>query len=155
LIPDGKRSKKVSARSYLDDPEVEESLLVAFLPPQYKHHYDFMFRRKFFACLITVGYKLAANRDIGNVPSSTAEELALDTIIEVAKARLELKEAESDFGAFYDLAFADLDYDLLYGGKEDGIEDALVGALMGIGNLHFDEWFEPFGDVAVHPYLTD
>ena len=36
----------------------------------------------------------------------------------------------------------------------DGIEDSDVGAELGIGNLRFHEWFEPFlnATTQVHPY---
>lgn len=42
----------------------------------------------------------------------------------------------------------------LYIQRFDGIEDSDVGANMGIGNLRFDEWFEPFLNAAtpLHPY---
>ena len=61
---------------------------------------------------------------------------------------------EASFAAFEDVAFQDADHELLYDMTRDGLEDSSVGARLGIGHLHFDDWFEPFlnAPTPVHPY---
>ncbi len=65
---------------------------------------------------------------------------------------------EADFGVFEDSFFEDLDFEYLYDDAYDGIETADVAAVMGITNLAFGEWFEPFAGAEesdftkVHPY---
>ena len=110
--------------------------------------------RRIFVSLLTAGYKLGQDKPPLPLLSCTAEELALHVIIEEAKYILEEEEVEADFNLFEDVVYQDADFEYLYMDKFDGIEDSEAGAELGIGNLHFDEWFEPFlnASVQVHPY---
>ena len=113
-----------------------------------------IFIRRFFTTLLTVGYELAQDSPPVPLLSCTAEELALHILIEEATHILEESGIESQFDVFEDDAFQESDFEYLYEMQFDGIEDSEVGAEMGIGNLHFDEWFEPFlnASTQVHPY---
>ena len=86
-----------------------------------------------------------------------AEELAYHALISEAEVLLEEQGIEPEFGGFEDEIFQDADYDYLFNGEFDGIEDSDVGTRLGIGNLHFDEWVEPFlnAQTAPQPYVQD
>ena len=67
---------------------------------------------------------------------------------------LEERGIEAWYGGFEDEVYQDLDFELLYQLRFDGIEDSPIGTELGMGNLHFDEWFVPFDNAAapIHPY---
>ncbi len=84
--------------------------------------------------------------------------MAAHILIEEAQEYLEEDDEEADFGVFEDRFFEDLDFEYLYDDAYDGIETADVAEVMGITNLAFGEWFEPFAFAdesdytEVHPY---
>ena len=141
---------------FLGREEHEKSLLASYLPPRYTLRYNEFFYRKFFAVMMTVGYKLAQPDPPVPTLSCVAEELACHALISDASAALEEQGVEPQFGSFEDDIFQDEDYEYLFSGSMDGVEDSEVGAALGIGNLRFDEWFEPFlnAKTPVHPYAT-
>jgi hypothetical protein len=60
-----------------------------------------------------------------------------------------------DFSTFEQLAYEDMDFELLFEPHLDGIEDTVAGQGMAIAYLHFDQWFTPFREEnPVHPYVT-
>ena len=123
------------------------------LPRRYLARYDYLFAKRFFTCLVTVVWKLGAPEQYDL--ACVAEEMALHALIEQATMDLERRGVEADFGDFCDDAFQDLDFLWLFDPKYDGIEDSPEGAFLGVGNLHFDEWFTPFLNVLyVHPYAS-
>lgn len=143
---------------FLNNPEDEEPLFVALLPPKYLLHYDNVFRRKFFVNILTVGYKLSLSKPPVPLLSCTAEELALHVLIEDAKSRLSAQEITPDFLKFEDTAFQDDgDIMILYDMSLDGVESTSIGDNMAYANLHFSNWFEPFlnASTPVHPYAAD
>ena len=160
ILPDSHREALYDALCILSDDffgesEYSELLLLSYLPPRYIPRYDGLFCRRFFVTFLTVGYKLA--QPAPSELSCTAEVLACQALISEAESILEFKGIEPDFGDFTDAVFQDLDHEYLFGGSLDGIEDTDIGARLGIGHLHFDEWFEPFlnATTPVHPYAVD
>jgi hypothetical protein len=86
----------------------------------------------------------------------TAEEIALRALRIKAEVLLKIQGKESDFGDWEDVAFEDLDHELLYDERMDGIEDSEIGRELGAGHLRFAEWFKPFNlPRIVHPFVTD
>ena len=143
---------------FLNNPENEEPLFVASLPPKYLLHYDDYFRRKFHVTILTVGYKLALSEPPVPLLSCTAEELALHVLIEEAKAELSTQDIAPDFTEFEDMAYQDdMDFVILYDMSLDGIESTSIGDDMAYANLNFYTWFEPFlnSSTPVHPYAAD
>ncbi len=69
--------------------------------------------------------------------SCTAEEVALHALIKKAEEILEMDNEEFDLEAFYDVAFQDLDYQLMYEPALDGVEDTELGTERGMSYLHF------------------
>ncbi len=133
-----------------------ESSLGGVLPNKHSLRYTPLFAKRFFACLLTVSWKLAQRRPQEPLLACTAEELALDRLIRQAEDILALQELESDFEGFRDVAFEDLDYEVLHDPAADGVEDTGVGQRLGLHFLHFDDWFKPFDNAAtvVHPYAS-
>lgn len=132
----------------------QDTLVASFLPEKYLPRYGDLFLKKFFVTLTTVGYRLAEPDPPMPLLSCTAEELALHVFIEEAKFILEERGIEAWYGGFEDEVYQDLDFELLYQLRFDGIEDSPIGTELGMGNLHFDEWFFPFDNAAapIHPY---
>jgi len=140
---------------FLGNEEHDKTLTAGLLRQRYLLRYTGLFYRRFFVTLLTVGYKLGQDEPPLPLHSCTAEEIALHVLIEEAKYLLEEEEIEADFSLFEDVVFQDADFEYLYMDRFDGIEDSEAGAELGIGNLHFDEWFQPFLNAAsqVHPYV--
>lgn len=135
---------------------VQDTMVLSDLPPQFRHRYDELFTKSFIVCVARVADRLARWRG-GTIPTCTAECLALKAIIERAKALLETKgktkKRDMDFSLFEDVAFPDLDIELLFDPSLDGIEDTEVARIMGMA-LKPSEWFEPtYG--PVHPYVQE
>jgi hypothetical protein len=162
-LPDNHRRALYSALYMLSDEffdydlDDEDHEFRQLLPRKYLHSYTPLFLKKFYVTLLTVGYKLALPEESDTLIACTAEELALHVLIEEASALLELEGIEADFVAFEDVIYQDVDFEYLYEPENDGIEDSEVGVEMGIGNLHFSEWFKPFlnASMPVHPYCQD
>ena len=162
-LPDNHREALYSALCMLSDEFFDYDLddenheLRHLLPRKYLHLYTPLFLKNFYATIITVGYKLALPKKSATLIACTAEELALHILIEEASALLEIDGEEADFGDFEDMIYQDMDFEYLYDMKVDGIEDSEVGVEIGIGNLHFSEWFKPFDNASmpVHPLCQD
>lgn len=137
---------------------IEDTMVLSDLPVQFRQHYqEPVFVKSFIVCLIRVADRLARWRGETTIPASTAECLALKLIIERAKVLLELdgkvpeKDPDFDFNLFEDIAFPDLDVELLYDLTLDGIEDTEVAEAMDMA-LKPSQWFHPtYG--RVHPYV--
>jgi hypothetical protein len=85
-------------------------------------------------------------------------ELALHAIVSEAEALI-LADPEMDdaaaanFNEFRATAFEDSDYEMLFDGAGDGIEDS-TDPKSYVVNLRFSDWFKPFNDESViHPFL--
>jgi len=131
----------------------EHSLIAASLPPRYLLRYTPTFMRRFHACLLTVVWKLGQRERIPL--SCVAEELAAHLLIEHAMAALEMEGIEvdsSDFVAFEEELFEDTDFEMLYEGKYDGIEESAFADIAGLVNLAFADWFVRFGAPDNHEY---
>jgi hypothetical protein len=137
----------------IGDGAFSDTFMAADIPDRYLRRCDYLFAKKFLACLTTVVWKLQAPEQYEI--ACVAEELALYALIEQARGQLDERGVDADFGEFCDDAYQDLDFLWLFDPKYDGIEESPEGAFLGIGNLRFEEWFEPFLNVPfVHPYAS-
>lgn len=147
-----------SAGTLLDDEDV--------LPPRFRGFYDIQFAKSFLAVLMTVAWKVRTEEF--HQPGCVAEEMALDAVIRNAVWTytelwgLEEHEDYSDednpritIAELADYAFDDRDFELLWSAPHEGLEDTDIGAYMGLGNLRFAEWFEPFTGRLVHPFAWE
>ena len=134
-----------------------ESSLGFFLPRKHRLRYEPLFAKRFFTCILVVAWKLAQAHPPEPLLACTAEELALRALITQAVSVLELQELDHDFGPFEDVAFEDLDHEILYAPELDGVETGKSAKALGYAFLEFDSWFRPFKSAtsAVHPYVVD
>jgi hypothetical protein len=139
----------------LDWP-VADCYLAGHLPARYLPRYTPLLIKRFFACILTVAWKLAQPER--HPLTCVAEELALRAIIVEAEGVLAEEDEDADFGAFEDEAYEDTDFEYLFTPAADGIDDSPVGAELGMGSLDLADWLKPFGQGdrgAVHPYVDD
>ena len=137
--------------------EDEDHIFRELLPRKYFHKYTPIFLKNFHATLLTVGYKLVLSEQSETLSACTAEELALHILIERASTLLDMDGIEADFFGFEDVIYQDTDFEYLYDPERDGIEDSEIGTELGIGNLHFSEWFKIFDNASmpIHPLCQD
>jgi hypothetical protein len=139
----------------------DDSLLaLEYLPPLHRHQYSQLFVQKFLVATVTVTDRLT--RDEWTPAVTVAEELGLHLLAEQALIVLESADVQdlayTDWeGAFREVVFEDLDFEVLYEPSLDGIEnDAKTGRALGIAPLGFAAWFRPFNsERRTHPYATD
>lgn len=142
-----------------DDVDIADTWMIAHLPRSYIPRYTSLFARQFLICMATVAWKLA-QATYYNL-SCVGEQIALYAIIENAVSMLEMDGLSADiddFDAFIDEAYQDTDFLMLFDASLDGIDQSVVGQMLGMRNVRFDEWFLPFDEGLwgrVHPYLTD
>ena len=159
ILPESHREGLFSAfieliDNYFISDQKGESLIEEGLPPKHRLRYTQLFLARFLASLLTVGYKLAQAEPPAPLLSCTAEELGCAMIVSLAEVHLGENGIKADFEMFEEEVYQDSDFQLLYRPEVDGIEDSPEFSRLGIGNLRFDEWFEPFLNAAtpVHPY---
>jgi len=130
-----------------------DTTMADYLPSTYRHRYDLLFAKRFLACIYTVAWKLQSPDP--QVLACVGEELALHALIQCAEGILERQGAEADFDSLRETALEDEDYALLFDPQWDSVEDSVLGRRLGVANLHFDEWFQPFREqIPVHPYSS-
>lgn len=162
-LPDNHRMALYSALCILadnffdDDLEDEYHVFRESLPRKYINLYTPIFLKKFYTAFLNVGYKLALPEESRTILACVAEELALHLVIELASALLESGGEKPEFAGFEEAIYQDVDFEYLYQPENDGIEDSIIGSELGIGNLHFSEWFKPFDNASmpVHPLCQD
>jgi hypothetical protein len=155
----------------LRQPDVtfEDTSMADDLPRKHLRRYNRSFARHFLVCTVAVAQKI---REPGlHFLACTAEELALHAIINEAEglalAEAEIEAAEgrqeaaaeaeraASFSEFRAAAYEDWDFEMLFDGAYDGVEDS-TDPRADVVNLHFADWFTPFrDDVVIHPYLDE
>lgn len=122
------------------------------LPRQYGARYNLTFAKQFLACLMTVSWKLFDQEN--HRLSCLAEELALGALIQTAEGVRSWHDDDADFDTFREYAFEDMDFELLFNPRLDGIEnDEAIQSKLHMVGLAFPDWFKPWhGRWYVHPY---
>lgn len=123
----------------IDHPVLES------LPPAYADRYASAFVRRFAACVVTVGWKLAQPEPYEL--ACVAEALALRSGVRVLREHFGGQEGELALAAFARAALGHVDFESLYSRTvtADAVEPTVA----------FEGWFEPFSDRApVHPYVV-
>jgi hypothetical protein len=141
------------------DPQADvwESLswLHQYLPTAYAASYDYGFLRDFQTTVLTVIYQLGGS---WTGLASVMEELAMNAILESADTHLALLKDEGedvgdiDFTGLWELAFWDLDFEVLFQPELDGIQNTDIGLQTGMANLDRSDWFRMFHWVDVPPH---
>jgi hypothetical protein len=143
-----------------DAGALEAFLSISTLPPRYEARYqDIHFLKDWAVTITVVGWKLAQARPFPL--TNVAEELALYSMINEARATLELREIDDEGAnqALTDLleeAYEDTDFLTLY---DEELPAPEIQAEMGFTPVEFQHWFEPFNAPeyrgAMHPYIAD
>jgi hypothetical protein len=125
--------------------------LMAF-PPAYIARYDRPFVRRAIVAAASLGQKLSGPGwfDL----ASTMEEMLFGTIMEsVQNTDVEIGDVFDDLE---ESVFQDLDYEMLFDAKFDGIENDAMRERYAFANLQFDEWFKPFPNTShLNYYFPD
>lgn len=149
-----------------DDECLDSVIDYGFLPAKHRLHYSPAFLRAFAMLVSIAGRKVASQGE--EALTCTAEEIAFSAIYKVASDAFSKKpffwtrndrpnKGERRAGAlsdFYSLANEDRDFEMLFDGAQDGIEDddGPVARRLGFVNLGIKNWFDPFRvDVPVDP----
>lgn len=127
---------------------LDETSMYQYLPERYQHRYDLSFAQQFLDVMILVAWKI---RDKGWwMLNSVAEELAMRAILHQAEVQAELEGKSFASEDLVDYIFEDTDIEFLFLPKFDGIEDdEYLVRHMGIANLHFGDWFNPFRPTGI------
>ncbi len=134
------------------------------LPQMYRSWYSGRFVRGLHVCFIQVVAHLATDPWVGL--ACRGEEFVLDAVLSEARTLAEMEELpeapmaklQEALGQLAEEAFDDFDFAFAFNPAADGIDDPetelgrQVGMSMG---LHPRYWFEPIGDLAVHPLVRD
>ncbi|MFW5415270.1 hypothetical protein J0910_01185 [Nocardiopsis sp. CNT-189] len=116
------------------------------LPEGFAHCYDASFARRFLVTAVAMTGRFTGGG--APEPSCTAEELALNLLLEEAETVLDLyglltDEVTRALEIFADRVYTDTDYEWLYAADPDG-----AGGV--------DAWFYPFDPTRrVHPYILN
>lgn len=90
-------------------------------------------------------------------PFCVAQELALRCLldqVEVIQDSYDLDLADDWRGMLEDQLFEDMDSELLYPNGMDGFEnDIELNMQLGFAPMNVQDWFEPFSDASVPPFV--
>ena len=114
--------------SITNEKAIDNSMtLDEYLPPQFKHHYNELFVKKFIVCVIRLSEHIETWKGEEEIPASTAECIALRAIVKEAEMWSEMKNekddkySQMDFTEFEDIAFPDFDFKLLFNPALDAL----------------------------------
>ncbi|KQO98542.1 hypothetical protein [Leifsonia sp. Leaf264] len=133
----------------------QESLdIIPLLPKRFLGQYDRRFARQFIAAALDVGGRFARHWD---GPASVAEALAVRLTLLVAKAYADDVNVVLDpetgwIEQMMEELLEDTDHMYLY---EDELPPSVVQESLGLNNLAFDEWFDPFTDEITSTPFAD
>lgn len=130
------------------------------LPQRYRSLYSGGFVRGLHICFLQVVAHLTSDPWVGL--ACRGEEFALDAVVNQTRILAELEELparpmarlEHALGQLAEEAFDDFDFAFAYDPAADGIDDpeTELGRQVGMSmRLHPRYWFEPIGDLPVHP----
>lgn len=107
-----------------------------YLPLQFRRKYTALRAKKLLVCVVVVAWKLA--QPDGWLLACVGEHLALRALIERAGAELELVGKEANYSSFWDLAFPDVDIEmlLLAGPRPDGDRTEKILRSAKVGHKH-------------------
>jgi hypothetical protein len=136
----------------LDD--IANTFVLSWLPPRQARKYDVGFAQRFVVIAADMTGALARG---WSRPSCVAQELALRCLldqVEVIQDSYDLDLADDWRGTLEEQMFEDMDSDLLYQNAMDGFEnDIELNMQLGFAPMNVQDWFEPFNDASVPPFV--
>ena len=134
--------------------DIAGSLVLSGLPPRHAEKYDVRFAQRFLVIATDMTGALVRG---WTHPSCVAQELAVRCLldqVEVIQDLYGLDLAEGWRGPLEERMLEDTDSEMLYQNAMDGFEgDAELNMQLGLAPMELKDWFEPFNDASVPPYV--
>ncbi|WP_041652426.1 hypothetical protein [Pseudarthrobacter phenanthrenivorans] len=138
----------------IDREDIANTFVLSWLPPGQAHKYDIGFVQRFVVIAVDMTGAMARG---WSRPSCVAQELALRCLldqVEVIQDSYDLDLADDWRGTLEEQMFEDMDSDLLYQNAMDGFEnDVELNLQLGFAPMNVQDWFEPFNDASVPPFV--
>ncbi|BCW73541.1 hypothetical protein [Arthrobacter sp. NicSoilB8] len=138
----------------IDRQDIANTFVLSGLPPRHADKYDVRFARQFL--VIATDMTGALTRGWAR-PSCVAQELALRCLfdqVEVIQDLYDLDLADDWRGLLEQHMLEDTDSEMLYQNAMDGFEDDIeLNMQLGLAPMKIQDWFEPFNDASVPPYV--
>lgn len=159
-VIDDQFTEEIASHFLVPDSGYVGSFSDQHLPQRYRSSYSAGFVRGLHICFIQVVAHLATDPWVGL--ACRGEEFVLDAVLNQARISAELEDLpaapmarlEHALGQLAEEAFDDFDFTFAFDPAADGIDDpeTELGRQVGMSmRLHPRYWFEPIGDLAVHP----
>ncbi|WP_051423486.1 hypothetical protein [Arthrobacter sp. MA-N2] len=138
----------------VDRHDIANTFVLSGLPPRHADKYDVRFAQQF----LVIAADMTAALTRGWTPlSCVAQELALRCLfdqVEVIQDLYCLDLAEDWRGLLEQHMLEDTDSEMLYQNAMDGFEsDIELNMQLGLAPMKIQDWFEPFNDASVPPYV--
>lgn len=138
----------------VDRQDIANTFVLSGLPPRHADKYDVRFAQQF---LVIAADMTGALTRGWTRPSSVAQELALRCLfdqVEVIQDLYNLDLADDWRGLLEQHILEDTDSEMLYQNAMDGFEsDIELNMQLGLAPMKVEDWFEPFNDASVPPYV--
>ncbi|TQS88045.1 hypothetical protein EU811_21640 [Arthrobacter sp. TS-15] len=138
----------------VDRQDIANTFVLSGLPPRHADKYDVRFARQFLVIAADMTGALARR---WTRPSCVAQELALRCLldqVEVIQDLYSLDLAEDWRSRLEQHMLEDTDSEMLYQNAMDGFEDDIeLNMQLGLAPMKIQDWFEPFTDASVPPYV--
>ena len=138
----------------VDRQNIANTFVLSGLPPRHADKYDVGFAQQF---LVIASDMTGALTRGWTRPSCVAQELALRCLldqVEVIQDLYDLDLADDWRGHLEQHMLEDTDSEMLYQNAMDGFEgDIELNMQLGLAPMKIQDWFEPFNDASVPPYV--
>ncbi|WP_350001520.1 hypothetical protein [Pseudarthrobacter sp. WHRI 8279] len=138
----------------VDREDIANTFVLSWLPPRLAQKYDVRFVQSF---LVVAADMTGALVRGWSRPSCVAQELALRCLldqVEILEDSYELDLADDWRGKLEEQMFEDMDSEMLFQDAMDGFEnDVGLNMQLGLAPMNVEDWFEPFNDAAVPPFV--
>ena len=138
----------------VDRQDIANTFVLSGLPTRHCDKYDVRFARQFLVIAADMTGALVRG---WTRPSCVAQELALRCLfdqVEVIQDLYNLELADGWRGQLEQHMLEDTDSEMLYQNAMDGFEgDIELNRQLGLAPMKINDWFEPFNDASVPPYV--
>jgi hypothetical protein len=138
----------------VDRQDIANTFVLSGLPPRHADKYDLRFAQQF---LVIAADMTGALTSGWTRPTCVAQELALRCLfdqVEVFQDLHDLDLADDWRGHLEQHMLEDTDSEMLYQNAMDGFEsDIEMNMQLGLTPMKIQDWFEPFNEASVPPYV--
>lgn len=138
----------------IDRQDIATTFVLSGLPPRHADKYDVRFTQQFLVIAVDMTGALIRG---WTHPSCVAQELALRCLfdqVEVIQDLYDLDLPGDWWGMLEQNMLEDIDSEMLYQNAMDGFEgDIELNMQLGLAPMKVEDWFEPFNDASVPPYV--